>query len=353
MRIIELAGSPWQLGRQHGQMLSPEIRFMHRVLLAYLVKVGLVVGVWPIYALLFFLTRRFRPFISPRLLEEMKGIAAGAQVRLFTILLFNVLDDIANNLPRCSGLAAGGRRTREGAYLAGRNLDYPLFIDDLINLQTLFVMEPHRGLPFASLAWPGYIGVCTGLNKAGVAVSQFSAMCRDVSFRGTPAALRFRQGLEAARSVSRMTEFLLAQKGTIGNNLLLVSASEAQVLELSASHGAVRSPEAGLITVTNHYQSAAMAPWHGRPPRRPPFCSLAPYYFSEAYSRSRDARLRELAGQKILQPEDIQAILADEHIANPGTVASVVFSPGERTLWVAQGQKAPVSQGPFQKITLW
>jgi hypothetical protein len=353
LRIIELAGSPRELGFRHGEVLAHDIRRMRRGLLAYLIKAGLAVGTWPILGLLMFLGRRFWPFIPRPYQEELQGVAAGAHLGLPIILLINVLDDLANNVPRCSALAAGRNCTPDGRFVAGRNLDYPLFIDLLIGLQTLFVVEPYRGQAFASLAWPGYIGVCTGLNRGGVALSQLSAMSRDTSLKGLPAALRFRSGLEGGDSMAGVAEQILAVKGSIGNNVLLATAGEARILELSARRSAVRVPEAGLLTVTNHYQSAAMATWRGRFPKRPPFSVLSSYYFSEAYSRSRNARLQDLAQGKTVGPQDIQAILADDQIANPGTVGSVVFSPGEHTLWVARGQTPPVNQGPFQKIRLW
>ncbi|MBW1990812.1 MAG: hypothetical protein JRI59_01520 [Deltaproteobacteria bacterium] len=351
--ILELAGSPQDLGRNHGQKLAQEIRGLRRQLFAYLLKAGLVVGAWPVFGALLCLARSFWAAIPRSLREEMQGVASGAGVGLSLILLINVLDDLANNVPRCSGLAAGGPRTADGAFLAGRNLDYPLFLDILIDYQMLFLVEPEQGQPFASLAWPGYVGVCTGLNRAGVALSQFSAMSRDTSLRGLPAALRFRLGLESAESVADAVRTIMELKGTIGNNVLLASASEAWVLELSAHQGAVRRPEAGLITVTNHYQTAAMAPLKGRFPRRPPFSPLSAYYFTEEYSRAREARLQELAQGRRLGPEDFQVILADDRIANPGTVVSVVVRPEDKTLWVARGQVPPVSQGPFQKIRLW
>jgi hypothetical protein len=353
LRIIELYGSPHEMGRRHGQLLAADIRRLRRGLLAYLIKAGLAVGAWPILGLLLFLSRRFWPYIPRRYQEEMQGVAAGAHLPLPIVLLINVLDDIANNIPRCSALATLENGRPGGGFIAGRNLDYPLFIDLLVGHQTLFVVEPQRGQPFASLAWPGYIGVCTGLNRAGVALSQLSAMSRDTSLSGLPAALRFRFGMETGDSLTGVAENILAAKGTIGNNVLLVSAQAARVLELSANRGAVRTPVAGLLTVTNHYQSAAMAPWRGRFPKRPPFSALSSYYFSEAYSRARDDRLQGLAQGKSISPESLQTILADGQIANPGTIASVVFYPGERTLWVARGQTPPVNQGPFQKISLW
>ena len=91
----------------------------------------------------------------------------------------------------------------------GRNLDYPVFTEPLTEFQTLFLIEPHRGQRLASLAWPGYVGVCTGINAAGVALAQLSAMSRDRTLKGTPAALRFRQALEDGDTVDAVAARVL------------------------------------------------------------------------------------------------------------------------------------------------
>ncbi|MDP3182209.1 MAG: C45 family peptidase [Desulfobaccales bacterium] len=353
MRVIELWGSPEERGRQHGQALGAEIRRMRRALLTYLARVSLYGGALPLYALLLCLVRRFWPYLPERLKQEMRGVAAGAQVGLGTVLLINVVDDLANNTPRCSALAAGKGYTADGAYVMGRNLDYPLFTEIMVRLQTLFVMEPERGQALASLAWPGYMGVCTGINKAGVALAQLSAMSRERTLKGVPAALRFREALEEEGTVRGVAARILETPGTIGNNLMLCGPKEAAVLELAARRGVVRQPEGGLLTATNHYQSPAMQPLKGRFPPRPPFSPLPRYHFTEAYSQARDRRLRELAASRKLSPAAIQAILADAHLANPGTVVSAVFSPKEGILWVAQGKEPPVNQGLFAEIKLW
>ncbi|MHB8067641.1 MAG: C45 family autoproteolytic acyltransferase/hydrolase [Desulfobaccales bacterium] len=353
LRIVELWGSPRELGRQHGQVLAAEIRGIRRALLTYLAWVSLFAGALPLYALLLFLARRFWPYVPSRFREEMQGVAAGAGLGLGTILLINVLDDLANNSPRCSALAAGGRCTGDGSFLLGRNLDYPLFTEVMVQRQTLFLLEPARGLPLASLAWPGYVGVCTGMNRAGVALAQLTAMSRDRSLKGIPAALRFRQALEEGADVPAAASLILQSPGTIGNNLLLCSATEAAGLEISARHGVIRYPEAGLLLATNHYQTGPMAPLKGAFPPRPPFSSLSLYHFTEAYSKARLARLEELTARSRLGPKNIQEILADPAIANAGTVVSAVFAPAAQKMWVARGSRAPVSQGPFQEIKLW
>jgi hypothetical protein len=349
---IELAGSPAERGKKHGESLAAEIRQMRRVFLTYLAHLSFYAGALPLFALLEILARRFWPFIPPPLKQEMAAVARAADVGLGTLLLINVTDDLANNTPRCSALAAGEDLTG-GPYLMGRNLDYPIFTDALARLQTLFIIAGDEGQPLASLAWPGYVGVCTGINRAGVALAQLSSMSRERTLHGVPAGLRFRQALEAGGSAREVAARVLQLPGTIGNNLLLCDPEGALVLELSARQAALRRPRQGLLTATNHYQSAPMQALKGRFPPRPPFSVLSPRHFTEAYSEARNARLQELAAGQKLGPRELQVILADPRVANAGTAVSAVFAPGARQLWVAQGAPPPVSQGLFQEISLW
>ena len=148
--------------------------------------------------------------------------------------------------------------------------------------------------------------------------------------------MRFRQALELGKTAPEAAALVMKLSGTIGNNLMLCDPGEALVVELSARRGAVRHPREGLLTATNHYQSAPMQALKGRFPPRPPFSVLSSYHFTEAYSEARDQRLRQLGAGKKLGPGELQAILADPKIANAGTAVSAIFSPGERKLWVAQ-----------------
>jgi hypothetical protein len=353
LRTLEIWGDPQERGRRHGQALGPDIRLLRRAILTYLARLSLYAGALPLYGLVRWLARGFWPYIPPHLQQEMAALAAGAGVGLGNILLLNVVDDLANNSPRCSALAVGEGRTARGAYLMGRNLDYPVFTEYLSRLQTLFLLSPRQGQPLASLAWPGYVGVCTGINASGVALAQLSAMSRDRTLKGTPAALRFRQALEEGDTVAAVAARIRQAPGTIGNNVMLCGPNGALVLEISARQAAARPPRRGLLTVTNHYQSPAMQGLKGRFPPRPPYSVLSAYHFTEAYSQARNARLRELAADRPLGPQDLQTILADPQIANAGTVVCTVFDPVQRLLWVARGETPPVNRGPFVAVKLW
>ena len=353
LRTLEIWGDPEERGRRHGQTLGADIRLLRRAVLTYLARISLYAGALPLYGLLQWLARGFWPYIPPHLQQEMVALAAGAEVSLGNILLLNGVDDLANNSPRCSALAVGDRHTDQGDYVMGRNLDYPVFTEPLTEFQTLFLIELRQGQRLASLAWPGYVGVCTGINAAGVALAQLSAMSRDRTLKGTPAALRFRQALEEGDTVAAVAARVLSMPGTIGNNLMLCGPREALVLEISARQGAVRRPERGLLTATNHYQSPAMQGLKGRFPPRPPYSVLTAYQFTEAYSQARNHRLQELASGRRLGPIDLQKILADPGIANAGTAVCTVFHPADRLLWVARGKTPPVNRGPFVTIKLW
>ena len=353
LRTLEIWGDAQERGRRHGQTLGGDIRLLRRGILTYLARISLYAGALPLYGLLQWLARGFWPYIPPHLQQEMTALATGAEVSLGGILLLNVVDDLANNSPRCSALAVGDRHTARGDYIMGRNLDYPVFTEYLSHFQTLFLISPHHGQRLASLAWPGYVGVCTGINASGVALAQLSSMSRDRTLKGTPAALRFRQALEDGDTVAAVAESVLKAPGTIGNNLLLCGPREALVLEISARQVAVRYPQRGLLTTTNHYQSPAMQALKGRFPPRPPYSTLSAYHFTEAYSQARNLRLQELASDRRLGPIDLQKILADPAIANAGTAVCTIFEPADRVLWVAQGETPPVNRGPFVAIKLW
>lgn len=350
LRVVRLSGAPAARGYAHGRLLAQEIRQVRLGFLGYLAKLTCWVGGLPLYLGLVALAWRLRPYIPRPFWEEMQGVAAGAQVGLPLIVLINVIDDLAQNLIHCSAFAAGGDLSQTGAFLMGRNLDYAVFTEVMTRLNTVFLLFPQNGIPVVSVAWPGYIGVCTGLSQRQVALAQMSAMTRDLTFRGCPAGFRNRQALHQGKNLAAVAQLIARTPRTIGNNLLLCSPQEAQVLEVSAHHWARRPARDGLIIATNHYQSVEMQPFKGRFPHRPPFSPLSPYHFTEAYSHQRHQRLQELAAGS-LGIRETQAMLRDSEVSNPGTVTSVVFQPQELCLWVAQSLQPPVCAGPWRKLT--
>jgi len=352
LQIIRLAGSPTEMGWTHGRLLAGQISRMRREFLRYLGRLTLGLGAVPLYLLICCLAWRFRPFIPAALWEELRAVAQGAGVHISFILFVNVLDDLLNNIPRCSTFAAPLRQREAASYILGRNLDYPLFAHTLCRYNTVQLLFPADGQPLVSISWPGYCGVCTGMNRAQVALGQLTASTSDVSMAGVPSGLRNRLALQYHRTVSEVAAAIVSRPGTLGANLMIAAPHEAVLLEVSARHHQVRLPEAGILTATNHYQSSQMQPWRGAAFRRPPLSPLQAYCFSTEYSHARNRRLQELLQGRSLTIAQARQILADPLIANPCDVNSVIFFPTADELHIAQGVELPVSQrGRFRRLS--
>jgi hypothetical protein len=284
--------------------------------------------------------------------EEIQAIAHGADMHISFILFINVMDDLLNNIPRCSAFAAPLGQDRESRFLLGRNLDYPLFAHEMCRFNTVFILLPDNGQPLVSIAWPGYTGICTGMNQSQVALGQLTASTSDFSLAGVPSALRNRLALQHHTSLVEVTARITSLTGTIGANLVLAAPDGALVLEVSAHHRTVRVPNHGVLTATNHYQSLAMQAQKGKAFRRPPLSPLDPYCFSPDYSLKRDQRLQSLLQNRNLTITEAQRILGDSVIANPCDINSVIFDTAASELYVAQSLNLPVSQqGRFRHFT--
>jgi hypothetical protein len=351
LQVLRLHGSPAALGQAHGRMLAEEIRSLRREFLRYLARLTLGVGALPLYLTACAFAWRFKPYIPQPLWEEIQGLAEGAGVHTGLILFINVMDDLLNNVPRCSTFAAPLRNSQPTTFLLGRNLDYPIFAQAMCRFNTVFILQPDTGQPLVSVAWPGYVGTCTGMNFSRVALGQLTASTSDVSLAGMPSGLRNRLALQQQASPLEVAAGITSRPGTMGANLILASPYEALLLEVSARHRAVRLPVEGILTATNHYQSPAMQSRKGTAFRRPPLSPLEDYCFSDDYSRRRNQRLQELLRGQNLNIERAQQILGDPDIANPCDVNSVVFHPEAGELSIAQGLELPISQrGRFRRL---
>jgi hypothetical protein len=222
----------------------------------------------------------------------------------------------------------------------------------MCRFNTVFIFFPQDGQPMVSVAWPGYIGICTGMNFSQVALGQLTSSTSDYSLAGVPSALRNRLALQHHPSLVEVAARITSLPGTLGTNLILASPQEALLLEVSAHHREARVPVGGVLTTTNHYQSPAMQTWKGKGFRRPPLSPLDPYCFSQDYSLLRNQRLQELLNNATLNVTKAQQILGDPLIANPCDINSVVFDTAASELYVAQGLHTPISQrGRFRHLS--
>ena len=351
---IRVAGSPLEMGAQHGELLRDEIRDLveqvHRhVLYGQPGMIG-----WGIRRAARTAAVVMNARVPDRYREEMAGIARAAGVSYWDVVLVNCFDDILANLRLlgamfgrlgCSVFALGPERTATNQLICGRNLDYFVAgsVADDAWAATNYMKEhlvaveysPNDRLRFVGVGWPGLAGVFTGLSEAAVVAASLTV--RTIVNRpiATPAPFIYRQVLEQATSLDSAVSILRQSRRTQANNVLLASGAEgtAAIAEFTPWKLAVRELEGGWTVATNHFSHPAML---GRNPRQ-----------RYASSWDRSTRLGELCSTTgpDTRLNDVRDFMMDTHlhradateycrVFNPCTVLSTLFVPDERRLWV-------------------
>ena len=217
LTIIELSGSPREIGLAHGKAFAPEIALMKKRLTDYLSSISLGIGGRVLLWYFERLAAKMVRYVPDELLDEIRGVAEGSGNSFKFIFLINALDDILVNLA-CSSFAVPASRSENGQLFVARNLDYPLFHDTLPELNTVFKIHPENGQPFVSVAWPGFCAVVTGLNVSGLFIADLTSLSRDRTLKGTPALLLNRIAIQQSRTLDEMEKILRNAKRTVGKN---------------------------------------------------------------------------------------------------------------------------------------
>ena len=220
LRTIELWGTPAERGRRHGQSLAAEIRQLRRQILTYLARISFYAGAVPFFGMLQVLARRFWPFIPVHLREEMAAAARGrkwAWGRCCSSTWRMTWPITAPGVrPWRWGKASPTVPISRAATWITRCSPRRSAAPDLVRDGTP---------PGPGFCLPGLAGIRGGMHRhepgrggPGPAGDHEPG----AEPQGIPAALRFRQALEAgAKRWARSPPPSPAPPGTIGNNLLL------------------------------------------------------------------------------------------------------------------------------------
>lgn len=174
-QILNLWGTNYEMGYAHGYLVADKIRDL---IDNYMIGTLANGSVSAYNALLWQAASSFQ--WQTTTLDEIQGITDGMVAsgkNLYVSSLGRNIDarDIrAFNLQEefffgCSVFGAWGSATKSGETLLARNLDF--FYDnqgDMVNYLLIIAYEQTGMAKFASIAWPGFIGLYSGINESGV-----------------------------------------------------------------------------------------------------------------------------------------------------------------------------------------
>jgi isopenicillin-N N-acyltransferase like protein len=261
--LIEISGPPHERGRQYGQKAADRIRKGTSHYFAQLKELELD------SAGLSALVRDYLPVIEafePTFIEEMRGIAEGANVPFEDIALLNARTEILKlakpeirarlQTPEdpdgCTGVVVLPQAAGTGRLIHAQNWDWKREC-----AETAVVLKVRRdeGPDLMTFTEAGALGRC-GFNAVGIAITaNYLESDRDYRQVGVPLALIRRKVLESEHVALAMRAVYCTKKSAANN--IIVSHRDGVAIDFECAPDETFQvyPDCGLLVHANHFVS--------------------------------------------------------------------------------------------------
>ncbi len=239
LAIATFAGTPAEIGAQVGALERGRVRSLLRIM-----------------ALRSLPARIFRPrrvaalvaAIAPEHREELHALAAASGVGEAALDAANVLVD-----NQCSALVSPPSALQP--LRVARNLDF--FPASAVGGRTLLsIVRPAGRHAFASVGWPGGVGVVSGMNDAGVTACILLNHGDPHRGPGQPVCFRVREILERCASVDEAVACFAATPVASSQYVVIADAGSAVVVWQGADGVHVDHPVDGWLACANGRRDA-------------------------------------------------------------------------------------------------
>ncbi|NUO50462.1 MAG: hypothetical protein HOV80_16530 [Polyangiaceae bacterium] len=365
---VRLSGTPEEIGHQHARLLYDEMVASEGQLYTTLEQ---LVPIAPLRWLIFDVARVLHngadKTMSPERIREIASQARAFSPDPFEkhfptyqrFIYLNSLYDIAlgfehSPLLGCTSFAAKGEATSGGHTILARNFDFEAgsVYDEK---KVVFLVHEKGKIPFASVAWPGLVGVLSGMNAKGLSVVVHGGRARETSTQGEPVVHTTRALLSEASTVEEAVAMLEKRNAMVSHILLMADATgaAAAIERAPGEPPYVRQMTGDILPLTNHFEGPfASDPKNERVrevtstlPRRTRLDELLagrkkPIDAEEAISFLRDKKGPGGADLPLGHRSALDAVIATH---------AVVMDSTDKTLWVSEG---PHLMGRFIRFDL-
>ncbi|WP_137932519.1 C45 family autoproteolytic acyltransferase/hydolase [Mesorhizobium comanense] len=258
--LVEVSGAPARRGEAYGEQARDRIHASMALYATQLERLGFTGDDVERFGGLFL--PRLRQW-APDLVEEMEGIAAGADVALSAVLLVNARTEILQLAKRekgvsddepdgCTGAVILPEATKAGRLIHGQNWDWRAEC-----AETSIVLRVRRedGPDLITFTEAGGLAR-SGFNSAGIGITaNYLESDRDYRDMGIPLPFIRRRVLEA-RHFAHAIKVVATTPKSCSNNMILSTAEGFAVdLECAPDEAFPIYPDDGLIVHANHWQS--------------------------------------------------------------------------------------------------
>jgi len=339
LKVVEVGGSHYDMGFQYGAA-CPEIREM--LAMTYQ-QFG---GPDKAKSLIGHFSPMYLPSAekyAPEIIEEMKGIAAGARVDFQDILFLNITYEISvPSVMGCTSFAASGEAIGKGEVIAGQNFDY---IEPWEKYIILLKMKPSNGPRILAVTSTGCLGLI-GFNSAGISVNLNLLKNTDslTPHAGVPTHMILRK-VFMSENLGEAIASIAAAEGRAAKNYLLTSRQGDIIdVETTTDDIDIQYPQRGIYTHANCFKADRFKSDDIAPQFLPDSYIRAPRLFE--LMQRHHGRISIKVMQQILQDHNNHPSSICRH-PNPRaplpigklmkTLVSIITCPGEQKAYIALG----------------
>jgi len=384
IRVLWLAGTPRQMGRQQGRLLHDLIAqamdFIDQdPLMSMLPELAEQTGVLDI----------LWATAYPDVIEECEGLVeetGDVGMDMTRCLVLNggdvMLQFVLHGLPpdwvppreSCSGVLATGPATTDGRLLHARNLDWGSMDISIVHQNpTIQVRQPADGIPHAVIGFPMNLSPYTGINEAGISLGTNAIDPADSSVttaQGRSNVQMTRQILSRFRSLQEVEDFVRAETPMMTGTLVVGDGDgrTGAIFEKAPKAIEVLRPgERGIVFATNHFVSPTMAelddpnPGDGSLKRFDRLRQLlTPGFYGSFHGRLDpdglarvmqdivDAWSGEVPSRSALEEKNWDNNVG---LGSNGPMHFVIFDPERRLFWLAAG-RPPIHEMAYRCFSL-
>jgi predicted choloylglycine hydrolase len=325
--VLTVEGTPAEIGTQTGKLCKEPLKKLTGFSKELLRELGFEKR-WP---QLVEVSNAMVPQFPADHLKELEAIIKQGGLDREQAIVGNTFADISK-IASCSALLVEPRRSATGSPLFGRNLDYPT-AGFLHKYSLVIVYRPKGKHAFASIGFPGLVGVLSGMNDAGLAIATLEVhTCKDGSVKfdpkGVPYTLGYRRILEECTTIAEAEKLLRSIKRTTRNNLAVCDKKGVAIIEITPRNVIVRRGEDGFCPCTNHFRTDKLAT-----------SKKCPRYDALCKCQGMD-KLDRAAVAKLLHAASVDS-----------TLQTMIFEPATLKLYLAIG-KCPSSALPMKELEL-
>lgn len=323
--IVQLAGTPAEMGAEQGSQLAEPIRLLHdRYLKPF-------IGTTARRFIAIAAARAFEQWFRPEHLAEAHALAAKVGIDDDEMALAQCFLDLLP-MSACSTITLPSSAAPDHIARFGRDLDFPsLNVADKHTV--VLIYRPGDGrYQFAAIGWPGMIGVLSGMNEYGLSLANMEVNRPPRLPTAMPYTLLYRTVLEHCRNVDEAIDLLGKTPRQTPNNLMLMDAAgNRAVVEIQVDGIVVRrgTDDAALIS-TNHQR--------GQDADSAGHCDR--YDFLHSHSGADFGRIDVSCLESLLVGSSQGKM----------TLQSMIFEPSTRVIYLSAGKNA--ARGVFHRLDL-